>query len=105
MDLKKQVVIRIVGLINGQPTAYDGQFLVEYDPSRDGAEPGTGRPMLAHIVTTPDLDKATRWEAGQALEVWRAVDSRNPVRPDGKPNRPLTAFSVEIAAPEDVLPL
>ena len=99
----KRVVIQIVGLINGGRTAFDGQFLVEYDPGRNGVEPGSGRPMLAHIITTPDLAQATRYEPGEALEVWRAVDPRQPVRGDGKPNRPLTAFSVEISAPEDVV--
>ena len=32
----------------------------------------------------------------EAFEAWRAVPESRPVRPDGEPNRPLTAFTVEI---------
>lgn len=30
----------------------------------------------------------------EAFEAWRAVPASRPLRPDGKPNRPLTAFSI-----------
>jgi hypothetical protein len=98
-------VIQVVGLIQGGNTGFDGQFVVEFDPSRDGVEPLSGMPMMAHLVTTPDLDKATRYSAVEAFELWRSVDQRNPVRPDGRPNRPFTAFSVSMSTPENVLPL
>lgn len=88
-------VIRIIGLVNGPATAFDGEYVIEYDPSRDGVEPGTGRPMNCHLVTTADQEKATRYDMVEALELYRAVDPRDPVRPDGKPNRPLTAFTIE----------
>ena len=88
--------IRIVGLADGVPTAFDGQWIVEYDPSRDGVDPG-GRPMRCHLVTTPNRDEAKEYTGLGAIEVWRAVDTREPVRPDGRPNRPLSAFTVEIA--------
>lgn len=32
----------------------------------------------------------------EAFELWRAVPSARPLRPDGKPNRPLTAYTVTI---------
>lgn len=88
-----RTVIKVIGLTNGEPTAFDGQWVVEYDPGRDGRDP-RGRPMLCHLVTTPDLAQATRYETGEAFELWRAVDPRQPKRPDGKPNRPFTAFTV-----------
>jgi hypothetical protein len=94
-ETEKTVTIRIMGLIGGGTSAFDGQYVVEYDPGRGGVEPGTGFPMLAHLVTTPDKSKATRYEAGEAFELWKSVDPDNPLRPDGEPNRPLTAFSVE----------
>jgi hypothetical protein len=58
MDEEKRV-IRIVGLINGGTSAFDGQYVVEYDPGRDGVEP-MGRPMLCHLVTTSDVRSAVR---------------------------------------------
>jgi len=93
-------VIRIIGLINGGKTAFDGQYLVQYDPGRGGVEPVTGRPMLCHMVTHPDVEQATKYSVTDAVKVWQAVDPRHPVRADGKPNRPLTAFSVEIMPPD-----
>ena len=51
--------------------------------------------MLAHVVTTPDIYAAKHFtDYAEFHKVWTLVDNRNPVRPDGKPNRPLTAFSV-----------
>lgn len=89
--------IRIIGLVDGQPSAYDGQYVVEYDPGRDGVEPGSGRPMLCHLVTTPDRAAARQLSFREAMELLRLVDPRRPVRPDGRPNRPLTAFTVEMS--------
>jgi hypothetical protein len=89
-------VILIHGLIQGGTTSFDGQYVVEYDPGRDGVDPGSGMPMMCHLVTTPDISKATVFPGTAAFELWRKPDPRNPVRPDGKPNRPLTAFTVEI---------
>lgn len=93
--------MQIVGLINGGATPFDGQWLVEYDPERDGRAPD-GSPMLAHILTTPDIDQARVFDShAEALDLWRSVCQRQRTRwPDGKPNRPLTAFTVEIAPPE-----
>lgn len=98
---EKTSVIQIAGLIDGTETAFDGQWVVEYDPGRQGREPGTGRLMRCHLVTTAELDKATRYTKLEAMDLWRAVDPQHPVRSDGKPNRPLTAFSVMIGPPDD----
>jgi hypothetical protein len=44
---------------------------------------------------TDDLAKAKRFASfREAMECWKAQSSVRPYRPDGKPNRPLTAFSV-----------
>lgn len=96
------VIIRLVGLVDGTPTDFDGQYIVEYDPSRVGTHPVTGKPMAVfHLVTTPDIRRATRLGASEAMNLYRAVDRRNPTRADGEPNRPLTAFAVDIEpAPE-----
>jgi hypothetical protein len=91
-------VIRILGLADGGATPYDGQYLVDFDPSRDGID-AWGRPMKAHLVTTPDPAQALHLSAVDAHRLWVAVDRRNPRRSDGKPNRPLTAFTVVIGRP------
>ncbi len=92
--------MQIVGLVARPPTPFDGQYVLEYDPERNGVAPD-GRLMSAHIVTTKDVGRARRWATGgEALAFWRQVCQREPTRIDGKPNRPLTAFTVEIASPE-----
>lgn len=89
------IAMRIVGLVNGAATPFDGEFLVEYDPERDGWSP-EGEKMTAHIVTTSDIAKARHFPGAMEMwECWRQVCQREPRRLDGKPNRPLTAFSVE----------
>jgi hypothetical protein len=94
-------VIQIVGLINGGTTSFDGQYVVDYDPSRNGVEPSSGFPMCCYLETTPDRDKATRFEIRDAFALYQQVDPRHTIRPDGKPNRPLTAFTVTIEKVSD----
>ena len=44
---------------------------------------------------TPDLAKAKRFEDfTAAMKCWMAQSTVEPLRPDGKPNRPMTAYSV-----------
>lgn len=88
-------VIKIICLADGRATEFDGQYVTEYDPSRTSRSPA-GAEMLCHLRTTPDRAKALKLSARDAFELWRKVDERNPVRSDGRPNRPLTAFTVEI---------
>lgn len=90
--------LKIVGLVGGLafgPSPYDGEYVVEYDPGRNSKDPW-GREMVCHLVTTPDPEKALELPSMEMFELWRLVDPRDPVRPDGKPNRPLTAFTVEM---------
>ena len=47
------------------------------------------------VVFTHDITKAKRFEnISEALEYWRRQSRVVPLRPDGKPNRPLTAYHV-----------
>jgi hypothetical protein len=97
-------VIRLVGLAAGEPTSLDGQYLVEYDPDRRGVDPA-GRPMLAHVVCTPNVAEAKRYTTPrEALDEWRRPSMRWPDEgrfpPDGRPNRPLTAYTVDIHNPD-----
>jgi hypothetical protein len=88
------LVLRIDGLASGARSPFDGKLLKEYDPGRDGTDP-TGQPMLAHVVCTDDPAEAMRFEdAAEVHRLWTLIDPREPVRPDGGLNRPLTAFTV-----------
>jgi hypothetical protein len=84
-------IIQIIGLVTGGQSPFDSQFVIDYDASRADS---SGAADSCHLITTPNLDEATRYSVEDAFELWRAVDQRNPVRGDGKPNRPLTTFSV-----------
>ena len=87
------LVMKIVGLNEGHATPIDGHYLQEYDPSRDGIL--GGETIIAHIVCTPDKEKAMKFnDLMEISKVWKLVDPRNPIRLDGKPNRPLTAFTI-----------
>jgi hypothetical protein len=87
------LVMKIEGM-GGGPTPFDGQYLKEYDPGRAGVDPN-GAPMIAHVVTTPHKHEAKVFASLVEFHAeWTRVDPHNPVRPDGRPNRPLTAFTV-----------
>lgn len=78
--------IRIIGLANGEKSefGFEGQYIVKHEP-----------PFI--FETTWYKFEAKQFpSAVEAVEYWQAVDPTNPIRPDGKPNRPLTAFTVEI---------
>jgi hypothetical protein len=91
-------VIEILGLVDGSPSPFDGEFLVEFDPDRPGIAPD-GRPIIFHLVTTTDRTEARVFaEWHEAHEFWRQVSREDPIRPDGEPNRPLTMFTVAIEA-------
>jgi hypothetical protein len=66
-----------------------GSFLMSYDPE---AHEGRG-----HTEFTDVLDKAIRFSSvHEAIEFIRQVPKNKPTRPDGKPNRPLTALNLAI---------
>lgn len=94
------VVIKIIGMSNGYPTPFDGQYLKIYDPDKVGYDV-LGRPMLAYVVTTKDPSKAMQFaDQLAAWECWRQLSGKQPIREDGHPNRPLTAFTVEMLSLE-----
>lgn len=91
-------IMLIVELSTGEPTPFDGKYLVAYDAS------GPDSPDLTcWLEVTDDPAQALRAPAGELLELWRSVDQRRPVRPDGQPNRPLTAFTIQtLPAPREI---
>jgi hypothetical protein len=88
-------VIRLLHVNPGQgPVEAIGQWVKDYDPdARDG---------LGEVFPTPDLAQAKRFATvREALKFYSQVSRVWPVRPDGKPNRPLTAFTVEFEHPPE----
>jgi hypothetical protein len=87
----EQWVIRFVGtaaqLVADPNNLDDGAWLVDYDPDGNG---GTG-----DWTFTTNRAEARRFpSAAAALECWRQPSTVLPTRPDGKPNRPLTGFTI-----------
>jgi len=67
----------------------EGQYICYYDPE---AFAGKGE-----VGGTTDPAKALKFATlDEAIAFYRQVSKSHPVRPDGMPNRPLTAFTVEL---------
>jgi hypothetical protein len=64
----------------------------------DYDEHAPGRPYPTGSGTsTDDPARAMRFESTlEAWEAWRRPSTVTPVRPDGKPNRPMTVFTISV---------
>lgn len=83
------VTLKIIERIDGDPERA-GEYVVDYDPVPRLDASGE----FIHLITSPYIAKARQFEdAAEALEYWRQSAG---LRADGKPNRPLTAYTVEI---------
>lgn len=72
-----------------EPTEHAGRFVSRYDPDAHGG--------LGQVWTTADPRMAIQFIShGEAVAFYRQASTVEPVRDDGKPNRPLTAFTVSI---------
>jgi len=68
-----------------------GQWLKSYDPE---AFKGRGT-----AEWTDNPSEAMRFPSAiEAMRCWQQTSRTRPLRGDGKPNRPLTAFSIEVLA-------
>ncbi len=87
--------IRILGLANGEETEFAGKYVREYDPhfsTRSTIYDGG----LLRVTNDPSKAKAFS-SLTEATEYWKQqAPPPYAIRPDGKPNWPLTAFTVEI---------
>lgn len=82
-------LLRIVGSASSGPLPIDGQWVKDMD-----VEFGNGR---GYLTATRHRSEAMRFaDAGEALAYWQRTSKVRPLRPDGKPNRPLTAYTVEV---------
>lgn len=80
--------IRIERLGDGKATPLGGKFVCTFDP-----EPHGGRGNLT--VTANPFEALAFATMEDAIRFWRQTSKTVPVRHDGKPNRPLTAYTVE----------
>lgn len=79
-------VMRGYGTLHDQSSR--GMYLLAFDV--DGFQ-GAGI-----VRWTADARRARRFEtAMDVLQCWHTVSTVHPVRDDGKPNRPLTAYTIE----------
>jgi hypothetical protein len=82
-------VIRCAGAAGDFPCDTIGQYLEFYD-----FEYADGRGLAKF---TPDPAKAKKFSSRLvAIEYWRTISRTVPRRPDGQPNRPLTAYHILI---------
>lgn len=82
-------VIVALGFANGVPCPHAGQYLESFDfDAHDGIGEG---------AFTRDPRRAMLFDdAHAAFAFWRTVSTVRPIRGDGRPNRPLTALSVQV---------
>jgi hypothetical protein len=89
--MTNRYVLRVVECVSGVPTPFDGLYVKAYDPSfwPPGEEYDGG---LAEFTDDPN-DALHFPDVFDALEKWREAFG---MREDGRPNRPLTAWTCEV---------
>lgn len=92
------MLIQLVETAWGLPHELAGQYVVSYDPDYhlpDGTYDG------GNLICTPDPQQATLFRPAEAHAMWTASPKCpcHALRLDGKPNRPLTAFTVRMMTP------
>jgi hypothetical protein len=76
-----------------EPSEHAGRYVSRYDVN---AHDGRGQ-----VWTTDDPSKAVRFTTQlHATRFYQRISVVKPTRPDGMPNRPLTAFTVSVFDPE-----
>jgi len=85
------VGIRCLALAGRGRVGIEGQWLMSYDPD---AFDGRGE-----ADWTVDPRQALQFpDHAAAYRCWQQTSQVRPVREDGRPNRPLTAFTAEVVA-------
>jgi hypothetical protein len=83
-------IIQVVGMADGRPCGgYTGMYLSSFDPDAFG-----GRGEIVLCGTQADARRFPDRTA--AFECWVQRSAIEPNRLDGKANRPLTAYSIEV---------
>lgn len=87
-------VIKVIAFANGRRCPIAGQYLVRFDFDAHGG--------IGFGEFTKDIAKAKRFpDAGAVGEFWKTVSKVQPVREDGKPNRPLTSTTIQVVEVAD----
>lgn len=77
-----------------------GQYVKSYDP-----DIGNGV-VTGEVEGTFDPSEALTFDSSEeAYDFYRRTSTTVPLRPDGKPNRPMTAFTIEVLPLQDAKPL
>ena len=81
------VIIKVLALASAGPSINDDTYLKEFDfEARNG---------LGTIITTDSIQEAKSFSGiAEAAEFWKTISTTRPIRPDGKPNRPFTAYTI-----------
>lgn len=82
-------VIRIVERADGSVSPEADLYL---ESCRHEGNDGRGQFGFTHDIRAA-MQFATH---GEAFEYWKRQSRVNPIRPDGRPNRPLTAYTIMI---------
>lgn len=91
-----KTIIRIIELADGREFGGEILYIAGYDNSTED-ELGIGT-----VDCTSDRAKAKRFdEYLSAFHFWKQESRTVPTRPDGKPNRPLTSFTVSFEHVQD----
>jgi hypothetical protein len=90
------VVMRVMGCVAGWHLGEMEGWYIHYVDVQAAAT------SIDWLQLTEDLKDAWVWDSiEEATETWREILMSDPVRPDGKPNRPLSAFTIEFRKLED----
>jgi len=93
--MAKQFIIQVYGWVGDGPCPVEGQYVERFDPKANA------RAGEQCMWFTPDIAVAKKFDRFyDAAEYWRMTlvdaDGHALHRPDGRPDRPLTAFHVNI---------
>ena len=79
------------GLADGRKDDSIGKYLEAFDPDAYNG--------LGSFTWSSDLNKAMKFAKPEdCMKLWRTISKARRFRTDGKLNRPLTAFTVEVVA-------
>jgi hypothetical protein len=82
-------VIRAIAFANGVHCPHAGQWVKSFDhEAYDGRGFGTFTKHIEDAMPFADF--------GAAMDFWRRQSAVRPVRPDGKPNRPMTGLTIVV---------
>jgi hypothetical protein len=71
------------------PPELFGTYVQDFDLEAHGAR--------GQITFTRDLRNAHKWPTfADAMATWNTQSKTVPTRPDGKPNKPMTAMTIEV---------